>query len=200
MKKSEFLNCLRASLGGLPREDVERSEEYYSEMIDDRMEEGLSEEDAVREIGSIEEIVAQTLSEIPLSKLVREKIRPKKRLNAWVIVLLALGSPIWLSLIVSAFAVLISLYATIWSVAVSLWSVFVSFVASGFAGVVAGIAVGVFQNPLAGIALFGLGLVCAGLSAFFFFGCKATTKGTVLLTKGMALAIKKLLIGKENRT
>ena len=47
-----------------------------------------------------------------------------------------------------------------------------------------------------GVAI-GAGLVLAGLSIFFFFGCKASTKGTVWLTKRIALGIKNLFIRKE---
>ena len=47
MSKSEFLTALRARLGGLPQGDVAERLDFYSELIDDRMEEGLSEEAAV---------------------------------------------------------------------------------------------------------------------------------------------------------
>ena len=47
MGKQEFLAQLRKGLQGLPQEDIEERLTFYSEMIDDRMEEGLSEEEAV---------------------------------------------------------------------------------------------------------------------------------------------------------
>ena len=46
MSKSEFLDVLRKELKSQPPQDVEESLNFYSEMIDDRMDEGLSEEDA----------------------------------------------------------------------------------------------------------------------------------------------------------
>ena len=49
MSKTEFLTELKKALEGLPEEDIEKSLEYYSEMIDDRIEDGLSEEEAVAE-------------------------------------------------------------------------------------------------------------------------------------------------------
>ena len=69
-------------------------------MIADRMEDGLSEEDAVASVGSVEEIAAQIIADTPLSKLAKAYIKPKRRLTAWEIVLLALGFPIWFSLLV----------------------------------------------------------------------------------------------------
>ena len=46
MSKQEFLEQLRRGLPGLPREDIEERLKFYSEMLEDRMEEGLSEEEA----------------------------------------------------------------------------------------------------------------------------------------------------------
>lgn len=97
MNKQEFLGKLRSGLSGLPQGDVEERLTFYSEMIDDRMEEGISEEEAVCEIGSVDEIVSQIIADIPFTKLVREKIKPNRTLRPWEIVLLVLGSPVWLS-------------------------------------------------------------------------------------------------------
>ena len=38
MSKQEFLGALYNGLSGLPKEDIENSVQFYSEMIDDRME------------------------------------------------------------------------------------------------------------------------------------------------------------------
>ena len=46
MNKQEFLKNLRVSLSNLPQEEIEERIIFYSEMIDDRIEEGLSEEEA----------------------------------------------------------------------------------------------------------------------------------------------------------
>lgn len=197
MSKNEFLEQLRKGLSGLPQQDVEERLTFYSEMIDDRMEEGLSEEEAVCEIGNVDEIISQIIADTPITKLVKEKIKPKKRLKAWEILLLVLGSPIWLSLGIAVFAVILSLYISLWAVIISLWAVFASLAACSIGGVAAGIAFVIGGNGLSGIAMIGAGIVCAGLSIFMFYGCKATTKGTLILTKKMAICIKKCIIKKE---
>ena len=51
MNKFEFLSQLSERLKDLPPQDRRRVTDYYSEMIDDRTEEGLSEEEAVQSIG-----------------------------------------------------------------------------------------------------------------------------------------------------
>ena len=91
MKKNEFLEELKTRLWAMPEADKERSVDYYSEMIDDRMEDGLSEEEAVAAIGDLDEIVSQILSESP---------RPPS----------AAGTVI--SVYVSLWSVVIALYAT----------------------------------------------------------------------------------------
>ena len=102
MNKNEFLNLLQKRLNGLPQTDIERSLEFYGEMIEDRIEEGMTEQQAVEEIGSVDEAVTQILSDTPLQRLLKEKARPSHKLRAWEIVLLALGSPIWASLLLAA--------------------------------------------------------------------------------------------------
>lgn len=190
MNKQEFLEQLRRGISGLPQEDIEERLTFYSEMIDDRIEEGLSENEAVSEIGSVDTVISQILEDTPLVKLVKQKIRPKKRISAWEIVLLILGSPIWLSLIIAAFAVVISVYAAVWSLIIALWSVFVSLAAAALGGAAGGIWFAVTAKAVTGLAAAGTGVFCAGLSVFMFFACKAATKGILLLTKKAALGIK----------
>lgn len=196
MNKQAFFSSLRSRLASLPPEDLEERLDFYNEMIDDRMEEGLSEEEAVAQVGDVDEIVTQILADTPLSTLVKERIKPKKRLRPWEIVLLAVGSPLWLSLLIAAFGVVFALYAVLWSLIVSLWAVFASFVGCAL-GCVTGGAVITLRNPLPGIALIGAGILCAGLSVFLFLGCKAATKGMAKLTKKIALGIKYCFVKKE---
>ncbi len=197
MKKQEFLCTLKKRLSGLPKQDAEERIHFYSEMIDDRMEEGVSEEEAVEQIGSVDEITAQIIADIPLMKIAKERIRFKNRPSAGEIVLLILGSPIWLSLVIAAVAVVISLYAVLWSVIVSLWAVFVSIVACAVGGVIAGVVFALGGHGLTGTAIIGAGIVCAGLSVFMFYACKAATKGILTLTKCFAVWLKNCFIKKE---
>lgn len=197
MNKQDFLAILRKGLSGLPKDEIEERLSFYSEIIDDRMEEGVSEEDAIRDLGTTDEIISQIISDIPLSKIVKEKVKPKKKLKIWEIVLLILGSPIWSSLLIAAFAVFFSLYVALWSVLISFWAVFVSFGASSLGGIVGGIILALSGNIPSGVSLISAGIICAGLCIFSFFGCKAATKGTLVLTKKIAFLIKNLFIKKE---
>ena len=68
MTKLQFLLALHDKLASLPQKEVEERLNFYSEMIEDRMEDGLSEEQAVAAVGATDEIAAQIAAEIPLTK------------------------------------------------------------------------------------------------------------------------------------
>lgn len=197
MNKQEFLAQLRNALSGLPKDDIEERIEFYSEMIEDRIEEGLSEEEAIAAVGTVEEIAGQVIADTPFVKIAKERMRPKRRLGALEIVLLILGSPIWISLGVAAIAVIFSLYVSLWSVIISLWSVFVFLAACAFGGVVACVVLAIEGWGMTGVAMLAAGMVCGGLSIFMFLGCKAATKATVILTKKIAMWIKNCFMRKE---
>ena len=111
MNKKEFLLLLNKKLSKLPKKEIKERALFYSEMIDDRVEDGLSEEEAVLEIGNIEDIANQIILEVSSNEDIK-----KKSLKTWEIVLLAIGSPIWGSLLLVAFVVLWSLLITFWAI------------------------------------------------------------------------------------
>lgn len=185
MNKQEFLAQLRHKLSGLPQEDVEERVTFYREMIEDRIEEGLSEKEAVAAVGHIDEIVAQILADIPLVETKKKSAKTKKRLDAWQIILLAVGSPIWLSLGIAAIAVILSLYISMWAIIISLWAVYGALLGCAFGGVALGFILVCSGNALPGTALIGSGMVFGGLSVFMFYGCKAAARGVVTLTKSV---------------
>ena len=45
----------------------------FSEMIEDRMEDGMSEEDAVAAVGSVDDIASQIIMDIPLIKIAKKR-------------------------------------------------------------------------------------------------------------------------------
>ena len=198
MTKTEFISLLRQKLSELPKRELEEQISFYSEMIDDRIEDGKSEAEAVAELGTADEIAALIISEVPLLSIAKEKIRKKGRPTPIVIALLALGSPIWLSLTASLFAVLLSTYAVLWSVIIVLWSVFASLVAVAPACILLSVIALIGKNGILGIACIGISLLSAGLAVFVFFGCKAATVDMARLSKAIVLKIKTALVRKEN--
>jgi uncharacterized membrane protein len=113
MTKSEFILKLYNKLKNFPEIEVNDRISFYSEIIDDKIEEGLSEEAAVAETGSVDDIAAQIIDDIPDSP---EKEKIKKDVSAWQIVLLIVGSPVW-------FPILISIFAVVWSIVITFWAI-----------------------------------------------------------------------------
>ncbi len=197
MTKSDFLNELKSRLNGFSQKDIDESLAYYNEMIDDRMEDGASEEEAVAAVGTPAQAAGQILAEMPLSKLLKVKLSSGKKLPTWAIVLLAIGSPIWISLIAAAVSIVISLFAVIWSVIISFWAVAVSFTLSpliSLGGFIFAIAQG---NLGGGLALLGCGCILGGLGILFLKPCVYAIKGGWWLSKKLFLAIKYCFIRKE---
>ncbi len=196
MNKNEFLTELRAALAGLPEDDIEKSLEFYSEMIDDRIEEGLSEEDAVADLGSIEEIRAQIVKDTPITKIIKERVKPKRSFRGWEIAVIIIGFPLWFPLLIAAAAVIFSVYVTLWSLIVVLFSVEISFAAGAIGGVLGSIPMFILGNAAAGVLLLGGALVCAGLGILWIFVCKVATKGLMWLTQ---VSVKSLFIPKGDK-
>ncbi len=195
MTKQEFLRRLRKGIKTLPQNEIDERITFYSEMIDDRIEEGFSEADAVNSVGSVDTIISQIISEVPSAK--KEKTVQKRKMKAWEIVLLVLGSPIWFSLAVAVISVIFSLYGALWAVIISLWAVFISFVASSLACIVAGIVGIVLGNYLIGGTVLGAGVALAGLSILTFFVSFAATKIILILAQKTAIGIKNAFTKKE---
>jgi uncharacterized membrane protein len=190
MTKKQFLSELRKKLSGLPRADIEERLAFYGEMIDDRMDDGRSEAEAVADVGYVGVIAAQIRMETPSGG--KKENGKSKKLGAWAIVLLVLGSPIWLSLAVAALAVLIAVYAVLFAVVVSLWSVFAALVGCGIGGAFSGTVLAFTGNALPGVAMVGAGLVSLGLSIFTFCVCCSLTTGAVKLCAAVVRGIRRL--------
>lgn len=65
MNKEHFLSELSRRLDGLNGNDLYRTLEYYAEMIDDRVEDGMSEEAAVAALGDLEAIAREIMQDAP---------------------------------------------------------------------------------------------------------------------------------------
>ena len=178
MTKKEFLDALSRGLSGLPRREREERVNFYREMIDDRIEEGMSEPDAVASVGTVEGTVSQILAERPA--VVSETPKKSGGGRVWVIVLLVLGFPVWFPLLLSVF---VTVASVVFSLFVALWAADVSF-AAGAVGGVGSFFVLLFTGQFAS-AFFalGAGLISGGLAILLFFGAVAATKG---LWRGIA--------------
>ena len=199
MNKSEFLARIRAELQGMPAHDLEQALAYYSEMIDEHLEEGLSEQEAVSALGPAEEAVEQILAEMPLPKLVRARIRPGRSYRVWEILLLILGSPVWLPLLVTALAILLVVYLLIWVVVCCLYAADAALAAGAVGGLTGAAILAVGGTFVQAGVLLGAGLICTGAAIAAFLGCNLAAKSVGRGSRRLALWIKARLARKEQR-
>ena len=201
MSRDAFIGELRHRMAGLPQETVERTVEYYGELIADSVEDGLTEEEAVARLGSLEEIVASVVKDTPLTQIVETRIqeRKKKGSSGWVIALLILGAPVWLPVLIAVLAVLFALFIALWAVVIALWAVVAAVILTGLAAMVAGVVELCRLHLPQGLVLLGGGLVCLGLCALLYLLMKLLTVGTVKLCKWLWVGIKSLFVGKKSK-
>ena len=194
MNKAEFLAALRINLCGMPEQDVQKAEDFYSEMIDDRIDSGMSETEAAASLGSPEDAARGILLEMPLGKLIKVKARRSRRLSALEIILLVLGFPVWGALVVSAIAVFVSIYVSLWAIVVSLYAADFAIAVSALSAFVAAGVMFTGGNGAAGVFLLGAAIACVGLSVLMFFVCNFVAKGLVFVSKLGVKGLKKLFV------
>lgn len=196
MDKQMFLKTLAEKLQGLPQSDIKKSLEYYSEIIDDRMEDGASEEEAVGAMESPEETARQILMEMSLPKVVKAKVRPLHPLKPWELVLLILGSPVWFPLLLTAALLFLVAYLLIWVLIVTLYAVDISFFAGALAGIVqAGISLATLGSVQA-LFYAGAGLVCFGIGLLLLLVFNRLSKKLVILSQKFVLWAKSRFVRK----
>ena len=196
MNKEAFLTELRVRLSSLPDNEAEERISFYREMIDERMADGQTEEDAVAGIGSIDEIVEQITAEIPLAVLVRGKASQRKGMKGWEIALLILGAPLWIPLLIAALAILLTVYIVLWAVIISLWAADLGLAAAAVASLVSVVPY-LRAGNLAGVGVaVGAALICAGLAVLMFHACVCLTRAVIQLMGKILLGVKTLFMGK----
>ena len=133
MNKKQFCTLLENELRlYLSSKEVYKTLNFFKEIIDDRVDEGLSEEEAVSQLGNIDDIVGQILDEHNIKKRQKKlvwRFIPQKTPSAANIIIAILLFPIWItifSLVASFFLVFISL---IFSLVVSVIAFFVGGIA-----------------------------------------------------------------------
>lgn len=199
MRKKAFLDRLAKGLYGLPENEIIDRRAFYEEMINDYMEEGLSEDEAVAKIGPIKNVVSQIISETPITTLIKEKVKPTRKLAAWEIVLIVIGSPLWLSLAIALFAVFFSIYIVLWAVIVSLWAVELAIGISAIACLISGFVLLFTGGGIYSLVLIGAFMVLTGITLFLLLGCIYASKGAIKLTKSITIWIKSLFLKKEKQ-
>ncbi len=197
MNKQEFLINIENRLEGVPEEEIKKSLDYFSEMIDDRIEDGMSEEEAVEAIGTVDDAVKEILESVPLTKIIKTKAKANGKLRAWEIVLLVLGSPIWVPLLIVFLVLLIIWYVVIWIFVIAFFAIDLALFVAGIAAFVAGF-MGLFRTGIVyPLFAMGCGLILIGGSLMLSIPLVKLAKVTAKLAKIIVLWIKSWFVGRK---
>lgn len=191
MNKAEFLQALAARLNGLTAQERERALNFCAEGIDDRVEDGMEENDAVAALGDVETVARELLADRPLRAVVRERVRREG--SAGRIALLICASPLLLTL----FAVGLSAYAALWAAMIAVYAAVASLLIAGAACALGGVALMFVQGAAPGLCVCGAGLVSFALGLLLIAPMKAAGKGLWKLTKAFGRGCKRLIVGRR---
>lgn len=200
MKKLEFLSALGARLSSLPEAERQKTVLFYAESIDDRMEDGMSEEEAVDSLGAFEDIVHEIMTDAPFGMLIQSKFRESRQKSTnptlwlWLVIL---GSPVWAPLAFAVACVILSVYICVWAVVVSLMAVEASLALCGVGGIIMSVFVAVTGSPLTGLATTGMALVCLGLFLLSFRALTGLCRQFLALCHNFLRYIKGLFVRRK---
>ena len=198
MTKADFLQLLERALSQLSEEERRANLEYYSELLDDMLEEGMTEAEATDKLGSPAAIAESILQEMPLSKLVSTRMKPKSGWTPLAIILAVVGSPVWVPLLLAGVAVVAALFVSIWALAAVAVVVVLALALAVIAAPVLAVRTAVLTLPL-GLLLLGGGLVLLGLCVLGGLMAVELCKLLAQLTVLLAHKIKGLFIRKEEK-
>lgn len=196
MSKADFLRLLERALMQLSEEERQKNLEYYSELLDDMMEEGMTEAEATAKLGSPSQIAQSILQEVPLGKLVSTRMKPKSGWTPLAIVLAVVGSPVWVPLLLATVAIVLAVFVSIWALGFAAVAVVIALAVAVVAAPIFAVRAAVMTLPL-GLMLLGAGLVLLGLCVLGGLMAVELCKLLWQLTVWLAHKIKGLFIRKE---
>ena len=196
MTKNEFLSELRKNLLGLPSDDIDERVNFYAEMIDDMMEEGLTEGEAIEKIGDPKKVAEGIIADTPLRKIIKERMKPKKEINPWIIILIVLCALPFIGTIIS---VILSLIAVLISVIAAFWAITVSLGGAAIGCIGASVVFFIQGSALKGVFVVGVGLVCVGLTILMTFAGVGLIKWVFRMIKALILKIKSAFIQEKRK-
>lgn len=201
MNKQEYLDTLRAALETKNAANVDGMIEYYDEMICDRMEDGMSEEDAVAALPAVHKVVEDAMLDMPIHKLATARVREsrekaeKKGHGAIWIVLAVLGFPIWFPLAITLITLVLVFMLVLFIFVGVLYIVDISIGASALAVLLGGLSftLGVFTFPgfLTGL---GGALVLGAICILLIKPLNIVAKAVARFCGAVLIGIKKMFI------
>lgn len=165
MTKNEFKKLLNQRIQVLETQERERILNFYEETIDDSIEDGCSEEEAVSKLGDLEMIVNDIFAENhivkPQTSIQRES--PIKKNRMYVLLFLIITSPLWLALGTAGLTLLLCAYILVGCGYLMLTLITIVPVGVVIASLIV-LPFHIFRNIPYSMLVFGITLISTGLS------------------------------------
>ena len=183
--RETWLNVFEEELSKLPKADRQKAIEFYREMIEDKIEGGMTEEEVVHSLGNPFDVAEKILKDNGIKckrvdtkeqeYVLVEKVKTKTGMPVWLAFILGfVGVPLAIGLGAGWFSVLI----TFWAVFVAMAISSVGCIIAIFASLVMGFT-GFVGSP---VAVFGFCVASTGvvmlLTVAFWYLAKVMTKAT----------------------
>lgn len=173
MNKKEFLEALENALKNVSKEEREQTIAYYSEMIDDRCDSGMTEKEAVYSLGRIEDITRGMFGD----EQVTNDEKTDVRISFWGMV----GR-----IIFCLFFICVNIWA--WGLDLDMW--------------ISGLSISLvsaFQSSVSngGLVFVGCGIIMCSIAFILCVPFYSLTKWTVGKIKSYFIEIKTFFKGKE---
>lgn len=156
MNKKHFLAELEHELMPLKKSELRKFISYYEEMIDDYLEDGCTEEEAIRRIGTPGHIAGEILEDAG-SNMSGRSLGSKILIG----ILLVLGSPLWGSLLLAALLLILSVYLILWCIPLCTGALGLAALLLALVSIPGSIPL-FFHSAITGSVQLGLGLFAGG--------------------------------------
>ena len=199
MNKELFLVKLSQKLSSLPTKDIDKAIEYYSEIIADRIEDGISEENAVNELGNIDEIADSILNtqedvkHFHFEKVIGEPVyqeqeHKKTNLTTTQIILIIILFPIW-------FPILITVFSVLWSLVIAYFAIIIFSCFATFSGLISALMLFINGSISGGFINIASSFIAIGLALILVVWAKQVLYFGINNTKKIYYWIKNKLMG-----
>lgn len=187
MNRAEFIEVLRKELVSLKKAERDKFINYYEEIINDYIENGLTEEEVIEKVGNPKIIAKNILNEQGNVEFEAPSIN-SKIIN---IILLILGFPLWGSLLFAGLMLILSGLIIVWFVPFASGVSAIAFFAAGLLSIVA--TPFMIADVLSvGIVQLGMGISSIGVSFLLAMATIYLSKKFSRFTKEICSRIFKL--------
>ena len=201
MSREEYISQLREKLTANKIPGIDSMIEFYDEAIADRVEDGMSEDEAVSAMEDIDSIVKAAMLDKPITSLMADNVKKRHKEasesghGALFVILMIVGFPIWFPLLVAFLSIIFSLYVAMWAIVVSIYAVELSFAISAVVSLFGAATFVMGQIPFAtAIALLGCALILGGLTLLMWKPIVALTKWMIKIIKVVFRSIKSIFV------